>query len=363
MKYIYDQIKSKKDTRLLAAINLAAERLAEKLKTLKIESLGISDYNQRYLSDKLESVTAELQRYSYLIFLVLHKLESPLTNLNFLEYGGGVGMLSLLAKELGFAKVIYNDIYDVSCIDAEMIGSTLGCKADYYVNGNIDDVLEFSRAMGLSYNVIASYDVIEHIYDMESFLAKLSCFRGYPLTVAMASGAVIFNKRYTKKIMKIQYEWEHYDRKPKFGQKERDTLRAYIDIRREIIREASVKISENDIEELTNRTRGLMKPHILDAVMVYLQNGQLPKILHHATNTCDPYTGNWKEHLMDPFELIKVLSDAGFKSEVFSGYYSYRYGLLIRRLLKRCANIFIRYTSTKYGIRISPYYTIFGRRE
>ncbi|MBA7485996.1 hypothetical protein ES707_21548 [subsurface metagenome] len=63
----------------------------------------------------------------------------------FLDYGSGSGMLYLLAKQLGIGTVVYNDIYDVSCHDAKIIAKSIGNEADYYVQGNIDDVIIFFR--------------------------------------------------------------------------------------------------------------------------------------------------------------------------------------------------------------------------
>lgn len=39
----------------------------------------------------------------------------------FVDYGAGTGIMSLLAREMGFGAVLYVDIYDVSCRDAELI--------------------------------------------------------------------------------------------------------------------------------------------------------------------------------------------------------------------------------------------------
>ena len=45
--------------------------------------------------------------------------------------------MSLLAVERGFKKVIYSDIYDISCSDAEIIAATIGNKAQHYLCGDI----------------------------------------------------------------------------------------------------------------------------------------------------------------------------------------------------------------------------------
>ena len=47
----------------------------------------------------------------------------------------------------------------------------------------------------------------------------------------------------------------------------------------------------------------------------------LPAAPVHPTNTCDPRTGNWAEHLMDLGTLRKKLAARGFESRILTGYY------------------------------------------
>jgi hypothetical protein len=106
---------------LIESINSAAERLFSKLVSFDVNSLGISDYNKHYFGDKLANLISNLQLNAYLLSWSLAKSDLPLDRFVFVDYGGGSGMLSLLAKELSIGTVIYNDIYDVSCHDARII--------------------------------------------------------------------------------------------------------------------------------------------------------------------------------------------------------------------------------------------------
>lgn len=78
--------------------------------------------------------------------------------------------MSLLAAELGVGTVIYNDIYDVSCKDIEILSNALGLKPDHIVCGDVDDLVSYLQEKSISINVIVSYDVLEHIYDVDSHL-------------------------------------------------------------------------------------------------------------------------------------------------------------------------------------------------
>lgn len=102
--------------------------LLRDLEALSLEELGISEYIQVYLEGKLSRST--MMQAEYILGLALRgkKLEECCL----VDYGGGVGTLSLLAKKLGVGTVIYNDIYNVSCRDAQVIAKAVEAEADYY---------------------------------------------------------------------------------------------------------------------------------------------------------------------------------------------------------------------------------------
>ncbi|MBU4373224.1 MAG: hypothetical protein KJ714_02040, partial [Euryarchaeota archaeon] len=300
MEFMYKYAFLPKDQELLIDINLAAKRLFYKLTDLNIERLAISDYNKVYLGGKLSNLVHSLQLNSYILSWSLIESDVPLNRFVFLDYGGGSGILSLLAKELNIGTVIYNDIYDVSCKDASIIGKSIGNQADYYIQGDIEDILFFLKTNSISCNAIASYDVIEHIYDIEGFFKKLDALSNGSLTVCMSSGANIFNPIIRRSLMRKQLEIEYKDREKKFGHKERDCLEAYFNIRKKIILNFTKRLDENltekEIEQLSRATRGMIESDIKKCVEGYIKTGHIHKEPSHPTNTCDPYTGNWAEH-------------------------------------------------------------------
>lgn len=360
MEFIYKYARLPKDRELLTNINFAANSLFDKLRTLDVNSLDISDYNKRYFGTKLGRLTSSLQLYSYILSWSLAKSDVALNRFVFLDYGGGSGMLSLLAKESKIGTVIYNDIYDLSCKDAKVIGESIRNQADYYVKGDIDDVIDFLTKNRINCNAVASYDVIEHIYNIKYFLRRLNKLSNHSLTIFMSSGANIFNWRIRKSIMRRQYEAEHCVREKKFGHKERDTTRAYLEIRREIILNHTDKLSQNEVEKLAIATRGMILPDIQKCVDRYLKTGQIPKELDHPTNTCDPYTGNWMEHLMYPLYLQRVLSQEGFEVQILSGFYGTKKNF-VKRTIGKVLNIYIS-TFQKSGIRVAPFFSIYARK-
>lgn len=365
MKFIYDYARLPRDQKLLTEIHAAANRLFNKMSTLNVAALDISDYNKNYFGSKLARLISALQLYSYILSWSIAKSDVSFDRFVFLEYGGGSGMLSLLAKELDIGTVIYNDIYDVSCRDAKVIAGSIGVEADHYVEGDVDKVISFLKLNNINCNAVGSYDVIEHIYDIKTFFKKISLFSNNPLTIVMSSGANTFNPMIKSTLVKGHLKAEYEDRKKKWGHKERDCLKSYLNVRKEMVysylQEFDKSLTEDEIMQLARNTRGMIQVDIWEYVDEYLKAGRFPSCPNHPTNTCDPYTGNWAEHLMNPYYLSNILLQSGFKTEILSGYYG-RSQNMIKRFLGSVLNISI-YAFKKQGIRIAPFYTVYGRRD
>lgn len=363
MQFLYQNALLPLEELQLKEINDAATRLYSKLQGINVESLSISDYNKRYFGDHLKELRSLLQKYSYILAWSIAEMNIPINNCTILEYGGGSGILSLLAKELNFGTVLYNDIYDISCQDAKTIGSSIGNQADHYILGDIDDIIIFFQKNYIECNSIVSYDVIEHIYDMGYFIKKLpeltnkSCS-----TIVMSSGANSCNPIIVRKLKKGQYKAEFEDREDYFGRKKRDALESYYTIRKRIIQRYAPDLNSFEIKEITKRTRGMIERDIINIIHDYKISKNLPPEPEHPTNTCDPYTGNWAEHLMDIYQLENQLQEVGFRSKILAGYYgsSDKRGKIVNRIIIPGLNTLINLP--KYWICIAPFFTLYGIR-
>ena len=101
---------------LRTEINTAASRLFDKLTSLDVENLDVSEYNRRYFGRKLKNLKSALQLYSYILLWALRRSDVISDKFILLDYGGGSGMLSLLAKELGigwFGPEDSNELFDL----------------------------------------------------------------------------------------------------------------------------------------------------------------------------------------------------------------------------------------------------------
>jgi len=361
MEFLYHNARLPGNTELLCRIDAAARRLRDKLAAVRVADLEISDYNKRYLGEHLGSLRSTLQKYSYLLAWALHGSDLPWSRFVFVEYGGGAGILSLLARELGIGTVIYNDIYDVSCADARTVARSLSLEADHYVQGDVDAVVEFLRANRISCNAVASYDVIEHVYDIEAFFAKLAELSDGEFTMTMGSGANTHNPLLRRRFMKQHIEIEQRDRATDWGHKERDCPRAYLAVRREIVAKHAPSIAGDELEMLARATRGLIEPEIHATVDAYRETGVAPEPPAHPTNTCDPYTGNWAEHLMDADDLERLLADLGLEVDVLSGYYGHS-DRWAKRFVVHRLNGLISVLRGR-GLPLAPFYTVYARKH
>lgn len=339
-------------------IEEAKKRLKVKLQTLDLNSLKVSNYNKKYFGGYLNHLDNILDIYSYLLSLCNITKNSVI-----LDYGGGSGLLSLLNKEIG-ATTLYSDIYDVSCHDAEVIAEAIGNKADHYVCGDINNVIEYLKCNKINCNIVISYDVIEHIYNIEDFFNNMQYITDKSLIIVMASNANSLNPVINKRLMKSQIIVENEDRPYSTGHKERDNNRAFRNIRKEmIIRECvlnNITFNDDILSIMIENTRGMIEEDIKECIKTYITSGVIPNKILHPTNTCDPYTGNWSERLMNPYHLKDLLNKFGFKSMIVNGYYVYDSALFkncMHSILNVCINML-----GPYGIRLAPYYIIYGKK-
>ncbi|MBK8081612.1 MAG: hypothetical protein IPK25_15860 [Saprospiraceae bacterium] len=179
-------------------LNFAASSLYKKLLKLDLTSLHLSDYNQRYLRSKISKLESTLSLYSKLLFLSLKNSQFSLKTSVLVDYGGGSGVMSLLAAELGVGTVIYNDIYDVSCKDIE---------------------------------ILSKY----------------------------ASGANIENPFYVRSVTKQQIKAEYETREKIWGHKERDSLLAFFEIRKQIISAYAPDLNPETVDYLARCREALFR--------------------------------------------------------------------------------------------------------
>lgn len=336
-------------------INQAAQQVSRKIKTISPNHLNISDYNKRYLQSYINNIDYYLIQYSQLLINTISTLHKPISESTLLDYGGGCGILSIFAHELGFKTIIYNDIYDVSTKDAQVITSSLGASVNWFITGDIQHVNEFLNEKDSSVDVICSFDVLEHIYHWEDWFRIARQIKGKPAIISKTS-ANSANPFIRHQLKQVHKKDEYHNRNKTWGWKERDSNQSFLSIRQQIISNYAPTLSRTDIEKLALKSRGLIKADIEQLVAIYQQTGQITYQSNHPTNTCDPYTGNWSENLIDTKTIKTVLNQLQYDVTITNGFYSYSSNR-IKNKVQHLLN-FIISLSGKQSLFLSPSYTV-----
>jgi hypothetical protein len=305
---------------LLQQINDAAGRLAGKLRKVNPSKLSLSEHGQESIAIFRERMDETFKKYVHLLAWATY----PALNgghAALVDYGGGHGLMACLAKEAGFRRVIYNDIFEGCCTDARKLAEHLGCAADEYVCGSIQAVRDSMNGSRPESAAVVSINVIEHIYDMDEFIRVAGAISDGPMTMVLSTSANPLNPAVARRHYNQHRLWEFHDG-PHESSYPMDTMRAFRSVRREIVKATAPELTEHEVETLADATRGMWKPDIEQCVGSFLATRKFPSMPVHPTNTCDPLTGSWQERLLDIPEVSQTLAESGFKVRVMGGYYS-----------------------------------------
>lgn len=336
-------------------IDQSIENVSIKLQNLDMDKLIISDYNRRYLNDYIDNLTFFMPLYKKLLEKVIDKLTKPISESNFVDYGGGCGILTFLAVELGFKKVIYNDIYKVSTEDVKIISKALNLKVNYFITGNVSQFINYLKEHTIKVDHICSFDVLEHIYNLEDWFLKISQLPK-PFSLCFMTSANASNPYIKRKLKKIHYKAEFIGSKKQKGWKKRDSSLPFLEIRENIISEKFKNIDKDLIKVLAKNTRGLCGDDIIKHAKKQLASNNFKNSNKHATNTCDPLTGNWAEHIININNLRNLIENKTTSVQFTNSFYSYSQNTIFN-LPKYIINFLMRILG-KESLFLSPSYTL-----
>ncbi|MCD4827852.1 MAG: methyltransferase domain-containing protein [Candidatus Cloacimonetes bacterium] len=354
-------------------IRRQAAGLQTALAALDPETLEASDYFKGYLRSYQDDLEAIVQRYVRILTRSTRRHST--TAFSFLDYGGGTGILSLLAKQCGIETVVYLDISAEATAGARALAGALNIAVDDFVTGTTPGL---EQKIPTRFDVIANYDVLEHVYDPFETFVELSRLLNPGGSIYMASGANTYHP-----VINLLMRKKHTisEREGTVHGKEMDAKAPLCTIRGKMIRDASPDLSVTTVRALAGRTRGLTKPDILCAVHAYSDYGILPEP-PDSTNTCDPITGNWDEHLIPYFALARRLRARFEQVKLFPGFYPevaprfivspgikddniikrlYPYLSYFSKLAAPLLNRLIRHLPGRIPFCLAPYYIIEAR--
>lgn len=315
----------------------------EKLITMPIKEMNISPYTLRYVNHIIQNASYYVSLYEEIFRKVSYNFNTQISSISLVDFGAGSGLLTCYLEHRGITQIYYLDIYETSFFDSQVIGKYFGTKIKY-LHGDVQ-TLE-----SIKIDCLVSMDVIEHIYSLEKFFDTL--YRINPnIYQVHLTGANPYNPLINFKLKKIQIRNESFGRKPVEGDKLRDSFKAYKEIRKEWILKNFPNLSENEINELSIRSRGMTFEVMNDEINDYLETGIMPIEIKHKTNTCDPTNGNWSERLFSKKELDSIIRFNMWNSYYYSIGYNAKNGSLWKKII-------IKLINTIGGIRPFSFYLL-----
>lgn len=327
----------------------------EKLNSVNVQSLAIAPYCKRYLNHLLQNSKYYLHIYAAVLEKVKKESSTPIIEMHLLDYGAGNGLLGLFAKFCGFGKVSINDIDESFLSASKVLANEMNIDIDQFFLGDLDDVkqLQFSQKI----DALVATDLIEHIYDLEVFVSTMKSLNPDLISV-FTTGSNPENYFKVRQIMKLQNRDEYVGGKADdallFGH---DAHESYFKIREKIIKDFAPDLDENIILQLAKLTRGKNKSDIINAVNKFQATKELPLLINHPSNTCNPETGSWTEHLMPISTFKSIFHSHQFELKISSGFYNhYQAGL------KGIGLLFLNKLKSIFGLKLDPFIFLTGKK-
>ena len=287
----------------------------QKIIEIDFDKLPISDYNKKYIANIKSAHCYYINIYAY-VQSVMRSITLLNKDIIMVDYGGGCGFFSILAKMLGVHKVIY-------------------------IDRNPDSV-KTVKVVGL--------DVIEHIYNLRHFFADISSLN-QNLSLVFMTGS---NPKNFWKCRKLRKEMDAYE-------KGNAATPNYYTKRLEFIKRTYPDMEKSKAHEYAAITRGMNYEDIQYFIQSNNYDGTGAATLtgyQDKHNTCDPETGNYMERILPLKEYRYLLSgEEDGLCFIQVGFYNLFGKNKLKNLCAMIANKLIRSIGA-WGIRISPFIII-----
>lgn len=324
-------------------INEKANQLYQQLQALDINELAIDDFGKHYFSSHHAGhrLFFSIQSSADIIYKSVKLVNKNIGETSFIDYGAGLGTLFLLAGKIGFKKVYFNDYFPQWAGYAKIICDKLDTKVDDFISGDIDAVITYGKEKQVSFDIVASRNVVEHIYNLEDFYTKL--YRSGITTVCYSTTTA----NYHNIAMRLKHYWYHNKVEKNFYKKQRE----------DYLKELYPGINETDLNSLVKATRGKAFADFTNAVESYFSKKPMPPDEALGTNTCDCRTGVWAEHLVTRQNYFDIIGKAGFSVTYTAGFWDTHYKYAVLNLFSRFLNRIIKMSGSK-GYWFAPFVNV-----
>lgn len=282
------------------------QQLAVDLRQLQPNSLPLSDYSRQALQRTLAAAEYYLEIYRFSLEKVLELCSLSPTDITLVDYGGGHGLLSIFAKRLGFAHVIYVDTSADALQTVQLLSQQLQAGPDVALQGDAETLRRWCAERQMTPDALLAMDVIEHIYVLDDFFASLHAISPR-LRMIFTTASNPYNSRVVRRLRHAMIDDEQGH----------DGKKGFFHLRREYIQQLHPDMSDKQLDYWAEHTRGLNYEDVARAV-----DAQSPNLLLDPYNTCDPQTGSWTERILPIDDYRQLLAPYGFQLTLLPGHYS-----------------------------------------
>ena len=315
-----------------------AKQLEQLINSIDFNSLGISEYNIRYIENMKPTLLYFFQMYDYTLQQLIG--DKHIDEDWIIDFGGGHGFLSLYLKLKGF-RVIYCDYNPNSTYTIQKISEKIDFGPDLYVTGTTQQLLELVKEKNIVVNYLISTDTIEHVYDLDEMMKDLIQLNpSIQLIFTTASNPKNFLK--SAALRKIMIKDEKEDFLPK---------------RTQFIQQKFPQFNQEIIHLLAVKSRGLRFQDLEEFVGYYQQSNEFKKSFIDQYNCCDPEFGSWTERILPLKDYINLGKKYNFKTDFKNGFYCSIDKNGFKKIIVNSLN-YINLKTKSIGMMFSPFITI-----
>ena len=170
-----------------------------------------------------------------------------------------------------------------------------------------------------SFDAIYSIEAIEHVHDLKTMFER--CFEllkpGGPIFLMNDSNCLNTKTREETVAMwrDREHSWDFIAQLKKWRPVEHGDAKPFAIMREDMVRAASPELDDASVKIVVEKTAGLTRPEIEPLARAYRPGIKFPEI--DEFDRCrNPETGEYAEHLLDPFKIASMLRGAGFRTSV-----------------------------------------------
>jgi hypothetical protein len=315
-----------------------ADELYHRLKDMDADSLGMADHCLTYFkSSHSQRLFFSIETSAHLLYRAINITQKKISDIVLVDYGAGVGTLFLLAKMIGCRRVIYNDHLEDWRESAELIANAISINIDQYIVGDIDVCLDELKDHQITCDIIATRNVVEHIYKLDQFYDMI--YNNQPSAVIYSSTTA--NKSNPASVLKHRL-WHRKWEKVFWGK------------RLSIIRRRLPEIPVDTARRLATATRGQALEDLDKAIVEFSNFGKLPKPEIYGSNTCDPSNGVWAENLLSSSQYRDLINVRRYDVHLEAGFWDTHYSKWYMNVAGRILNKIIR-NNKQLALRLAPF--------